>query len=348
MASGKKSKSSKKGKTSGDSRNQLTQKADCFWNVHAVERGMKQYCNEHDLTVIKEETEVKTDKHGKEMFIVEKDKNGNERKDKNGKTMKKKVRQKTGKFFKDVPMFSNTAQVAMTAMLERLTEHITTVFVNNYPGSDDMVMDRDRLMSIIPKDDGLNDFYNLKKYNKKADHPIPVERKQISKYINSLKIGRDIEIENSALLVFKWLIATAYQETMKWAHIGMITFDKKTLSAKSLVKVVEGLFNEYLGNILTERMIQAVNAVGKYQEDPEIKSTSSSSSSKNKKKKSRGKKTKHVEQSDDESGSDDDNDNESGSGSDDDNDNESGSDNDSGSDDDNNRSRRRNNKKRGH
>ncbi len=323
---GKRGKSSGKGRTSGDTRNKLTRESGCFWNVNAVERGMKQYCDEHELTVFKELTEVKTDKHGKPIT------------DKEGKTK----REKTGKFVKEIPMFSNTAQVAVTALLEGLTEYITTVFVNNYPRSDDygtIVMDREKLMSIIPKDDGLNDFYDIKQYNKKADHQIPIETKQISKYIHSLKIGSEIEISKDALLLLKWLIATTYQETMKWAHISMSTFDKRTLSAKPLVKVVGGLFNEHLGNILTERMILAVNTAGKYPEDPEIVTTSSKTK---KKKSTRGKKTKHAEQqSDNESGSDDDNDNESGSDSDD--DNESGSD-----DSDNRRSRKSNNRKRGH
>ena len=309
-----------KGKSDGDSRNKLTRLAECFWNVNAVERGMKGYCNDHELTVFKEITTVKTDKRGK--IVLDKH--------------DKKIRIKTGKFIKEVPMFANTAQVAVTAMLERLTEYITTVFVDNYPKSDDegfMIMDRDKLMSIIPKDDGLNDFYNLKKYNRQADHSIPIETKQISKYIN--KLNSDIEIKKSALLLLKWLIATAYQETMKWAHISMSTFDKKTLSAKPLVKVVGGLFNDHLGNILTERMIQAARAVGKYPDDPETVDVPS----KNTKKKSRGKKSTHVDQSD---GDDSESDN-------DDNRSDSGNDSDSDSDDDNRNSKRRsNNKKRSH
>nr|QBK89128.1 MAG: hypothetical protein LCMiAC02_02210 [Mimivirus LCMiAC02] len=333
-----KTKKSKKGRSKGtddgDKRNALTKLADCFWNVNNVERSMKSHCEDHELTVFKEITVVKLDDDGGEVL------------DKNDK----KVRTKTGKFTKEVPMFSNTAQSALTAMLERLTEYITTTFAENNPESDDdglMVMDANKLMNMISSDEGLCDFYNIKRYDSHADYSIPISKNDIKAYISTL--NSNIKVKRSALLFLKWLIGHAYQKTMELSHTIINCGFKKTLSARPLVKAVEFLFNDHLGHILAEQMKQTATAVGKYVDDPPVQK---STKSKKKKRKTKTKtKTKTTKKSRTKSSRDDSED-DSGNDSGDDSGNDSGDDsgNDSGDDsgndsDDDGKSRKRKNKK---
>ena len=314
-------------KDDGDTRNQLTKRAGCFWNVNAVERNMKDHCDNHELVVLKEITAVKTDTEGEPVL------------DKNGK----KVRVKTGRFTREVPMFSNTAQASETKMLEGLTEYVVTEFVETYPKSDElgnMVMDRDKLMSVISNDDGLCNFYNIKKYDSHADYSTPIDRKEISRYIRSL--NGDIEFRKSALLFFKWLIAYAYQRTMKLAHTMLKCSKEKTLSARQLVHAVEFLFNDHIGNILTEKMIRTAKAVGKYHDDP-IVDSDRMTKTKTKTRSRKSKQDDHSDTDDSDLGNDDSDLGNDDSGSDSGNDSGSGSDSDS---DDGRHSRRNRNNNR--
>lgn len=194
-----------KGRDDGDKRNALTRKADCFWNVNNVERSMKSYCEDHELTVFKEITAVKLDDDGEEVL------------DKNDK----KVRIKTGKFIKDVPMFSTTAPAAETAKLERLTEYITTVFAETFPESNDdglMVMDEKKLMSMIPEDEGLCAFYNTKKYDSHSDYLTPISKNDIKAYIS--KLNSNIKVKTSALLFFEMVNWTCISK-----NYGIVTYN---------------------------------------------------------------------------------------------------------------------------